>query len=262
MTGALRVAVLYPEVLGTYGDTGNALVLERRMAWRGLPVEVVSVPLGSAVPSTCDLYLVGGGEDAAQAVALNGLRRSAGLTDAVGRGAVVLAVCAGLQLLGTSIAGPDGTVAEGLGLLDVTTRRRAVRAVGELVAAPDPALGLPLLTGFENHGGATHLGPDARPLATVVTGVGNGGSPGDGRAFEGAQQGSVLATYLHGPVLARNPALADLLLARALGHPLAPLETPAVEVLRAERLSAARAHHVGAVPSRWRSARRVVARHR
>ena len=116
MTGpsALRIAVVYPDVLGTYGDTGNALVLERRSAWAGLPVEVVSVPLSAAVPSSCDLYLVGGGEDDAQATALHELRRTRGLTDAADRGAVILAVCAGLQMLGLSTERPDGTVIQGL----------------------------------------------------------------------------------------------------------------------------------------------------
>lgn len=263
---ALRIAVVYPDVLGTYGDTGNALVLERRMAWRGLPVEVVRVPLSAAVPSSCDLYLVGGGEDDAQAAALHELRRARGFAEAAGRGAVVLAVCAGLQMLGLWTKGSDGTVTPGLGLLDVTTRRRAVRAVGELVAVPDPRLGLPLLTGFENHGGATTLGVAARPLATVRTGVGNGGGRPDQRRHEGVQQGSILATYLHGPVLARNPALADLLLARATGQELPPLETPSVEVLRRERLTEASSggRRLGGAlgPSRWRTVRRLVTRSR
>jgi CobQ-like glutamine amidotransferase family enzyme len=228
---ALRIAVLYPEVLGTYGDRGNALVLERRMAWRGETVEVVDVAVGSTVPTTCDLYLIGGGEDAAQSAALQDLSRTGALADVVSRGVPVLAVCAGLQMLGHTFEVSGGRIVPGLGLLDVTTTRLATRAVGEVVARVDLP-GIPELTGFENHGGGTALGPDAAPLARVVSGTGNG--PG---GTEGAVQGSIVATYLHGPVLARNPALADLLLSRATGRELAPLDLPSVERLRRDRLA-------------------------
>jgi CobQ-like glutamine amidotransferase family enzyme len=231
---SLRIARLFPEVLGTYGDGGNALVLERRMAWRGLAAELVDVPLGRPVPADCDLYLLGGGEDDAQTLAVAALRRSPGLSRAVDRGRPVLAVCAGLQLLGRSFE-VRGGVETGLGLLDLTTTRLPVRAVGEAVAQPDPALGLPPLTGFENHGGGSELGPAARPLATVVSGFGNGN-----HREEGALQGSIVATYLHGPVLARNPALADLLLERATGGELPALQQPEVDALRRTLLVAHR----------------------
>lgn len=216
----LAVALLYPELLGTYGDSGNALVLRQRLRWRGLPVRVLDVALGRPVPAAADLYVLGGGEDEAQLRALAELRASGVLTAAVERGTPVLAVCAGLQLLGRSLTGPDGTVHPGLGLLDLATGRLPRRAVGEVEVRPDAALGLPVLTGFSNHAGSTVLGPAAQPLGTVVSGPGNTGPGG----VDGAVQGSVLATYLHGPVLARNPALADLLLSRALGQPLAPLD--------------------------------------
>jgi CobQ-like glutamine amidotransferase family enzyme len=229
---AVRIASLYPEILGTYGDSGNCLVLERRLAWRDLAVEVVTVSLGSPPPNGCDLYVLGGGEDDAQAAVLGALRASSALGAAVDRGVPVFAVCAGLQLLGHSFELARGEIRPGLGLLDVTTTRLRRRAVGEVVATVDASLGLPELTGFENHGGATRLGPDARPLARVSTGFGNGG--GESRA-EGALQASIVATYLHGPVLARNPALADLLLSRAVGTELAPLEIAAVDELRRER---------------------------
>lgn len=236
---ALRIAVLYPELLGTYGDSGNILVLARRLAWRGLAAEVVRVHLGEPVPRGCDLYVLGGGEDDAQTVALDGLRRGGGLAGAVADGAHVFAVCAGLQLLGTSFRTGDGTSAAGLGLLDLSTDRLARRAVGEVLVAPDATLGLPLLTGFENHGGATRLGPAASPLGTVRRGTGNDGTSHGGPAprLEGAMQGRIVATYLHGPVLARNPALADLLLQRAFGCPLPSLRLTAVERLRSERLA-------------------------
>jgi CobQ-like glutamine amidotransferase family enzyme len=245
---ALSVAVLYPELLGTYGDSGNVVVLQRRLQWRGIPVEIVPVPLDAPVPRGCDLYLLGGGEDDAQTLALAGLRRGGGLAAAVAGGAHVFAVCAGLQLLGSSFCTDGDIVVPGLGLLDLTTGRLSRRAIGEVRVEPDPRLRLPTLTGFENHGGATRLGPTATALGIVQRGTGNGVSApaGPGVLLDGALQGRIVATYLHGPVLARNPALADLLLERALGDELAPLPLAAVARLRAERLADAPVTRPGA----------------
>lgn len=232
---AVRLALLAPELLGTYGDNGNAIVLERRLAWRGVPVELVRVEGGAPVPESCDLYLLGGGEDRPQVLACEELASSPALAHAPERGAVVFGVCAGFQLLGRTFPGADGEQRPGLGLLDTSTRKGSgPRAVGEVVVEVAPALGLPPLTGFENHGGVTTLGDGVQPLGTVVAGIGNGGGADD----EGAVAGRVLGTYLHGPVLARNPALADHLLALVVG-PLGPLDDAEVERLRAERLRAA-----------------------
>ena len=226
-TSALRIAVVFPELLGTYGDGGNVLVLQRRLAWRGLACETVPVALDSPVPADCDLYVLGGGEDSAQTAALAALRRSPGLHQALGRGAPVFAVCAGLQLLGVSVMDRDGVVTAGLGLLDAETRLGPTRLVGPVTGRPDPALGLPLMSGFANHAGRTRLGPQARPLATLTSGPGNDDADGADASREGALQGGIVASYLHGPVLARNPGLADLLLARGLGEPVEPLpQTP------------------------------------
>jgi CobQ-like glutamine amidotransferase family enzyme len=233
---AVRLAVVYPELLGTYGDSGNALVLVQRLRWRGIRSEVVSVD--GDVPDSADLYLLGGGEDAAQILAASRLRRSAGLRRAVRRGAPILAVCAGLQVLGERFNGGDGPESAGLGLLDVSTNRLPRRAVGEIVAAPQLPLLREPLTGFENHQGSTHLGPDAAPLARVRTGIGNGA----GDASEGAVQGRVIGTYLHGPVLARNPELADLLLSWAIGTALPPLPVPEVSELRRRLLRPSPGH--------------------
>jgi hypothetical protein len=238
-SSTLRLAVVYPELLGTYGDGGNVVVLQERLRWRGIAVEVVRVPLGVPVPRSCDLYFLGGGEDDAQTLALTALRRDGGLAGAVAARATVFAVCAGLQLLGTSFRTEGDSVVAGLGLLDLTTGRLPRRAIGEVIVRPDARLGLPLLTGFENHGGATRLGAAARALGTVQRGTGNG-VPAAGRSaarVDGAMAGRILATYLHGPVLARNPALADLLLERAIGAELPPLPLAAVDRLRAERLA-------------------------
>ena len=233
---AVRVVVLAHDLLGTYGDLGNGLVLASRLRWRGLPTELVIHEGGGPVPGAADIYLLGGGEDAPQSLAFQELSAGGGLRSAVDGGAVVLAVCAGYQLLGRRFRTTDGRDLPGFGLLDVETVPGIgrPRAVGEILVEPDSSLELPPLTGFENHGGRTLLGPSARPLARVVTGIGNTGDDGT----EGAYAGHVVGTYLHGPVLVRNPALADRLLSWVVG-PLAPLDVPEVDRLRAERLAAA-----------------------
>jgi CobQ-like glutamine amidotransferase family enzyme len=235
----VSIAILYPELLGTYGDGGNATVLALRLRWRGIPAEVVDITTGEPVPTSCDVYLLGGGEDGPQALAVRELRANRALARAVDGGAAVLAVCAGYQILGRQFVGPDGRPHAGLGLLDCSTDRGpGPRRVGELVVEPHPDLGLPALTGYENHACVTTLGPDAQPLGEVLVGHGND----DGGGTEGMVSGRIVATYLHGPVLARNPALADLLLSWVVG-PLDPLDDPEVDALREERLATARRSH-------------------
>ena len=231
---ALRLVWVYPDLLSTYGDRGNLIVLERRARLRGIEVEPVFVNSDEPVPRDGDIYLLGGGEDLPQVLAARRLRADGGLAHAADRGAVVFAVCAGYQLLGTEFAGADGEPAAGLGILDIGSGRGDRRAVGEIVADVDPALGVPELTGFENHQGVTRLGPDAVPLAQVSVGIGNG----DGT--EGAHAGRVLGTYLHGPALVRNPGLADLLLGWVTGplRPLPPERDDLALRLRRERLAA------------------------
>ncbi len=228
----MRVVDVFPDLLGTYGDGGNAVVLAQRLRWRGMGAEVVRAPSGSPVPASADIYCLGGGEDGPQAQAAAALAEDGSLARAVAGGAVVLAVCAGFQIVGATFAGADGRPRAGVGLIDVASRRgTGRRAVGEiLVEAPEMG---GLLTGYENHGGVTELGPGVAPLGRVLAGVGNG----TGGATEGAVAGRVVATYLHGPVLARNPALADHLLEMVVG-PLPALADPDVEELRSERLAA------------------------
>jgi CobQ-like glutamine amidotransferase family enzyme len=229
---AVRICVPYPELLGTYGDGGNGVVLAQRLRWRGHAAEIVSPSLADPLPQSCDLYLLGGGEDAPQTLATDQLREHDLAALAAG-GAVVFAVCAGLQLLGRSFTDATGATVPGLGLLDCTTRPKGRRMIGELVVDAT-AFALPRLTGFENHGGITELGPDAMPLGRVVAGSGNGAG-----GVEGVVQGRVIGTYLHGPCLARNPARADHLLSWVVGDELAPVDDDIVDVLRAERLHAA-----------------------
>ncbi|MDX6325868.1 MAG: hypothetical protein QOK15_2222 [Nocardioidaceae bacterium] len=230
----LSIVLVYPELLGLYGDRGNALTLLHGAHLRGIDARLVQVDAGTSVPEQGDVYLIGGGEDAPMLVAGELLARQPALVRALERGTSCLAVCAGFQLLSEEYAGPDGVRRAGLGVLDVRCGRLAGRrAVGEVLCEP---IGHPWgwITGFENHQGDAVLGPGAAPLARVVSGVGNGHD-----RQEGAISGGVLATYLHGPVLARNPALADHLLARAVGtEALAPLAEPAVERLRRERIRA------------------------
>jgi CobQ-like glutamine amidotransferase family enzyme len=233
----LRVAVVFPDLLGTYGDGGNGLILARRAEWRGHDVELLQAVSDAPVPEA-DIYCLGGGEDGPQVRAARTLLEDGTLAARVAAGAVVLAVCAGFQVVGRRFPGADGEWHEGVGLLDIETVKGAgPRAVGEVVADVSGMAGVPPLTGFENHGGVTSLTPGTTALGQVTAGIGNG----DGDGSEGAVQGRVVGTYLHGPVLARNPALADVLLSWALdGEALSPLDDAAAESLREERLRATR----------------------
>lgn len=228
---ALTIVHVYPHLLGTYGDAGNMFVLAARARARDLQVEVVPVQPGELLPRSGDIYLLGGGEDAKQTAAAEELRADGGLAAAVERGAAVLGICAGYQLLGESFLGVGGAPAQGLGLLDVRTDRLERRAVGNVLANPGWELELDELIGFENHGGLTVLGPSARALAKVEVGIGNGEESGS----EGAVNGNVIGTYLHGPVLALNPTLADWLISRSAG-PLKPIDDHLVDRLRRHRL--------------------------
>lgn len=230
----LRVGLVLPDVMGTYGDSGNAIILRQRARLRGIDAEIVEITLDDPVPDSLDVYTLGGAEDYAQRLATRHLARYPGLQRAAEKGAPVLAICAAIQVLGHWYATSAGEKVEGISMFDVTTSPQDARAIGEVITTPVvDGLTLPL-TGFENHRGGTTLGPDAAPLGRVTFGVGNG--VGDG--FEGVVQGSVIGTYMHGPALARNPELADLLLCRALGvEELAPLDLPEVDLLRTERLA-------------------------
>ncbi len=219
----IAIGLIYPELLGTYGDRGNAVVLRERLRRRGIAARVVEVAADDAVPSGLDCYLLGGGEDLAEIAALDRLEH-AGLRDAWTRGAVVVGVCAGLQLLGSRVL-LEGTLRDGLGFFEATTEPGPARCVGEVaIDASDPTLGV--LTGFENHQGITAVGGSARPL----------GVHGDGRE-EGILGERLIGTYLHGPILVRNPLLADRVLTWMVG-PLAPLDDGFEDKLHGARLRA------------------------
>ena len=230
----LVFALIYPDFLGTYGDRGNSLALVHRARGRGLASRIVEVGPDDTVPEAADVYLLGGGEDSSQLLAWDPLSKDVVLHRGLADGKACLAVCAGLQLLSTSFLVGERTH-PGLGVIDVRCERLppGERAVGELSAKPVGIPGLPTLTGYENHQGNAILGPDATALGHVIRGTGNG----DGLT-DGVVQGNVVATYLHGPVLVRNPALADHLLETATG-PLEPFDDELVAQLRRERLAAA-----------------------
>ena len=212
----LRVCALYPDLMNIYADRGNLLVLERRCRWRGIGFEVQASGLGEALdPDGADLYYMGGGQDRDQqlcALDLAEVKRDA-LHEAAARGAVILGVCGGYQLLGHSYQLGD-EILPGTGLVDlVTVRSDGPRLIGNVAIEVelDPNVRR-VLAGFENHGGRTHLGPNADPLGRVLKGHGNNGT--DGR--EGVRRGNVIGTYLHGPLLPKNAWFADWLIETAL----------------------------------------------
>jgi lipid II isoglutaminyl synthase (glutamine-hydrolysing) len=213
----LRVCALYPDLMNIYADRGNLLVLERRCAWRGLGFELTSAGLGEPLDgSTHDLFYLGGGQDRDQRLCAEDLiatKREA-LRAAAARGAVVLGVCGGYQLLGHSYELGPGEELPGVGLLDVrTVRNDGPRLIGNVAIEVSLDGNGRELAGFENHGGRTHLGAGQAPLGRVLKGYGN-----DGRSrFEGARSGNTIGTYLHGPLLPKNAWFADWLTATALG---------------------------------------------
>lgn len=212
----LEIIRIHNELLGTYGDRGNADVLKFRAAQRKIKARITDISYLDPLPKSGDIYLLGGAEDAAQLLSLTALRKGSILARAANKGAVVLAICAGFQLLGNKYATRDEEFA-GLGLLDVITTPGDKRLVGDIAVQTD-LFDFPL-TGFENHSSVTALGADAKAFGRVLQGNGNGAA-----GLDGAINRNVFGTYLHGPVLARNPEFADLLIERAVGEPISPID--------------------------------------
>jgi lipid II isoglutaminyl synthase (glutamine-hydrolysing) len=221
----LRVCALYPDLMNIYADRGNLLLLERRCAWRGIGFRLEGVGLGDHLdPDAADLFYIGGGQDRDQRLCALDLveTKKDALHAAVARGAAILAVCGGYQLLGHSYVLGDEEL-PGAGLVDLrTVREEGPRLIGNVAIEVELAPGEPrVLAGFENHGGRTHLGAGERPLGRVLKGHGNSGHDG----VEGVRRGNVIGTYLHGPLLPKNAWFADWLIATATGQPdLVPLE--------------------------------------
>jgi CobQ-like glutamine amidotransferase family enzyme len=213
------VGHLYPDYLNIYADRGNIAVLSRRAEWRGHELEVQSVSVGDELrPGEHDLLYVGGGQDREQALVAQDLAaKSEGIREAVAGGATMLAVCGGYQLLGRSYRDFHGVDLPGIGLLPLDTVAGEKRMIGDVLleCELDPGVRR-TLAGFENHVGRTRLDAGAQPLGRVVAGFGNDGES----RFEGCRVGRVVGTYLHGPLLPRNPWFADWLLRHALAHRL------------------------------------------
>jgi CobQ-like glutamine amidotransferase family enzyme len=240
----LRVCALYPDLMNIYADRGNLIVLERRCAWRGIGFQLSSSGLGERLDGGAhDLFYIGGGQDRDQRLCAQDLieTKRDGLAAAAARGAVVLGVCGGYQLLGRSYTLGEEEI-PGVGLLDVrTVREDAPRLIGNVAIDVSLEQGrTEVLAGFENHGGRTYLGEGQQPLGRVLKGYGNDGHSG----MEGARSAGTIGTYLHGPLLPKNAWFADWLIARALGvdqDELAPLED---SIERETHLSARRAARV------------------
>jgi CobQ-like glutamine amidotransferase family enzyme len=239
---------LYPDYLNIYADRGNIAVLERRAAWRGIGFDYRTIGLGDEVnPDQHDLYYVGGGQDREQALIAPDLATKGGrLREAVEAGAAFLAVCGGYQLLGRFYRDRSGAELPGIGLLPHYTVAGERRMIGDVLLECELEPGQQrTLAGFENHAGRTYLDEGAEPLGRVVAGFGNNGDDG----LEGSRVGNALGTYLHGPLLPRNPWLADWLIARALARRLG--NPPDLEPLpddfesSAQRVSAERARARG-----------------
>jgi hypothetical protein len=241
----IRVAHLYPDYLNIYADRGNIAVLTARASWRGHELDVTEVGMHDAiVPGAHDLYYLGGGQDREQLLVAGDLAAKAELLkEAAAGGAAFLAVCGGYQLLGRGYRGFHGEDMPGVGLLPLETVAGDTRMIGNVLLECELEPGMRrTLAGFENHAGRTKLDAGAEPLGRVVSGFGNDGESGD----EGCRAGRAVGTYLHGPLLPRNPWLADWILAQALAHrtggeppELAPLDDELEE--QAHAVSAARA---------------------
>ncbi|HEU0024802.1 MAG TPA: hypothetical protein VFQ12_09240 [Thermoleophilaceae bacterium] len=225
---ALRVCALYPELMNIYADRGNITVLRARCEWRGLGFELGSASLRDPVdPDRHDLFYLGGGQDRDQEAVAGDMvaTKRAALHSAADRGAVVLAVCGGYQLLGHSYQLGDREL-PGVGLVDLhTAREPGPRLIGNCAIEADLGDGPHVIAGFENHGGRTYLGAGERPLGRVLSGHGNNGRDGQ----EGVRRANVIGTYLHGPLLPKNAWLADRLIELALGVELEPLADDSLE---------------------------------
>jgi CobQ-like glutamine amidotransferase family enzyme len=212
----LLVGHLYPGYLNIYADRGNIAVLAARAAWRGFELDVQAIEPGAATPPDVDLFYIGGGQDREQSLIAPDLaERGPAIVEAVAGGAAALAVCGGYQLLGRFYRDRRGEEQPGAGVLPLYTVAGERRMIGDVLleCELDPG-SVKTLVGFENHAGRTILDEGAEPLGRVVSGFGNNGESG----YEGCRLGNAIGTYLHGPLLPRNPWLADWLLARALEH--------------------------------------------
>ena len=239
---SISIAIIYPEILGTYGDRGNALSLAYRAKQRGIDCEIINVMADDSLPQSCDIYMLGGGEDNAQTLATSLLEKQRVTLDNIVDNSIILAICAGFQILGKQFPTTGGKLNNGLDIIDVTTKRGTPRIIGEVTSqCQSPGIGR--LSGFENHGGRTILGPNVTPLGKVHIGNENGiGYNRDSNTSEityvdGYFSKNIIASYMHGPLLARNPKLCDYLISKITGiETLSTINDDTADFLHRDRL--------------------------
>ncbi len=226
----LTLAYLYPREMNTYGDRGNVICLQKRLEWRGHKLDIIEHQPGDKLPVRVDMVFMGGGQDSGQTVIDTDFKRVAPwLRELAEEDVPMLTICGAYQLFGHSFEMLDGTELQGIGILDVTTRAQNSRLIGNLHIETED---FGTIIGFENHSGRTYLGPRAEPLGRVTMGAGNNGED----KTEGTRYRNIIGTYSHGPVLPKNPRLADWLIGRMPGimsTKLEPLDDPYIDAARA-----------------------------
>lgn len=233
----ISIAIIYPEILGTYGDRGNALTMAYRLEQRSIENKIIEIHAGDKIPSTCDIYMLGGGEDKAQTLATSLLEDQNKTITTITNNSLVLAICAGFQMLGKQFPIGQDKLSKGLDLIDVTTIPGSPRIIGE-VKSQCAIENIGELTGFENHGGRTILGTNAKELGKVITGKGNGIELSSQQFVDGYLSNNIFATYMHGPLLARNPKFCDYLISKITGiETLSEIENDIAIDLHRERLA-------------------------
>ncbi|KNC18922.1 glutamine amidotransferase [Arthrobacter sp. RIT-PI-e] len=236
--GTLRILQLYPREMNIYGDYGNVLVLKQRLAWRGYGAEILEYDAGDAFPDDVDVVVGGGGQDSGQVVIQDDLQAIAPrLRELAEDGTPMLLICGLYQLFGRSFRTHDGTVIPGIGVLDLETRGGTERLIGNVVATSEE---FGEIHGYENHSGQTFLGAGLEPLATVTKGAGNNSE----EKHEGARYKNIVASYLHGSLLPKNPAIADFLLRTAAERKFGSFAAAGVDGSRADPAR----QHAGARP--------------
>ncbi|MCU1634681.1 MAG: glutamine amidotransferase [Micrococcaceae bacterium] len=236
--GTLRILQLYPREMNIYGDYGNVLVLKQRLAWRGYGAEILEHNAGDTFPEDVDLIVGGGGQDSGQVVIQDDLQAIAPrLRELAEEGTPMLLICGLYQLFGNEFRTHDGAVIPGIGVLDLETRGGTERLIGNVVATSEE---FGEIHGYENHSGQTFLGDGLKPLATVVKGAGNNAEEG----HEGARHRNIVASYLHGSLLPKNPAIADFLLRTAAERKFGSFQDEGVD----DSLADLARKHAGARP--------------
>lgn len=218
--GTLHIVHLYPLEMNIYGDTGNRIVLEKRLEWRGIDHKTTLVGVGQSIPADADIIIGGGGQDAGQSLVEDDLRKKAPALRAMAEdGVVMLMICGMYQLFGEAFVTKDDITIKGIGVLPLYTQAGEERLIGNIVIESEYGN----LVGYENHSGKTYLHNGCVPLGKVIKGAGNNGEDGT----EGARMHNVFGSYCHGPLLSKNPVFSDALLSRAAdrkGLSLSPLD--------------------------------------